>query len=439
MKKVIILLALFTGIQSAQGQTLKERIKAKADALEAKMNNIATGSNNARIPVFSTDMGQDEIAKSWKDGSYKYYLDRSAGWKTEESLDLKFVANADGVIDKIMVGDEPYNLQDKSMGFGTQYYGEWNHYFLVMDTATIVLYMRMSDDYYYVKHCINNHIGSNNTVADDLIAYVKDASALNSTLSTERSNAREAERKAKYGLADKDVASIKVNIKPIELDGKFSLGQYGKIDYEIVATLTDGTEISTHDGGYTTDYSISRPHAQDDDFDVILPVFSDKDVYQVDVTLDKDNSITATGKVALTYDYDLSFNWSAYGGFRKRNGDSARDVDLYIKQTTNTESGKTLLMARIVDSYSDEMLSEFKIDPSKTMYIKLYGGDGGVDEGTPTNGGNGGDVTVHVDPNVTSYKLKTGLTGGSGGKGSYYRGDDGDDGSVTEVVEKVSF
>ncbi len=438
MKKVIILLALFAGIQSAQGQTLKERLKAKADALEAKVNGLSNGSKSAHVPVFNTDMGQDEIAKTWKDGSYKYFLDRSAGWKTEEDIDLKFVSNEEGVIDQIMVGDEPYNLQDKSMGFGTQYYGEWNQYFLVMDTATIVLYMRMSADYYYVKFCINNHIGSDNTVAEDLIAYVAEASALNSKLSKERSKARAAERKAKYGLEDKDVASIKVNIKPLEINGKVSLGQYGKIDFEVVATLKDGTKISTHDGGYLSDYSISYPHAQDDGFDVILPILSDKDLYQVDVKLKKDPSIIATEQIALTYDHDLSFNWSAYGGYSRQNGDSARDVDIYIKQTTNTESGKALLMARIVDSYSEEQLSEFKIDPSKTIYIKLYGGDGGADDGTPTNAGNGGDVKVHVDPNVTSYNLKTGLTGGTGGKGSYYQGQNGSDGSVTEVIENVN-
>lgn len=438
MKQLFIFLVLFIGAESLQAQSLKEKLKAKADALEQKMNSLTNGSRSARVPVFSTDLGQDEIAKTWKDGSYKFFIYGSGAWRTEENIDLKFEENEEGVIDKIMYGDEPYMLLGKSSGFGTEYYGEWNHNYLAMDTVTIVVYSKLSDDYFNVKNCINNHIGADNTVGEDLIAYVKEADKLNNELSTARGNARKAERKAKYGLEDKDVVSIKVELTPVEVKGKILLGQYGKISFNVLATLKDGSVISTSDGGYFSDYSFSYPHAQEDGYDLILPVLSDKDLYQVDVKLKKDPSITTSGQITLTYKQDLSFNWSAYGGFSRQDGESARHVDVYIEQTKNTESGEDLLMVRIVDSYSDEMLSEFKIDPSKTIYIKLYGGDGGVDEGTPTNAGNGGSVTVHVDPNVNSYNLKTGLTGGSGGKGSYYSGADGDDGSVTEIIENVN-
>ncbi|MFK7787369.1 MAG: hypothetical protein AB8B56_19755 [Crocinitomicaceae bacterium] len=230
-----------------------------------------------------------------------------------------------------------------------------------------------------------------------------------------------AARKAKYGLHDKKVTSISITASLPEENGNFS-----PYSYSIEATLEDGTKISTNDGGFFSDYNITRTGT--DFSDNINGEFVEGDQVSIEASLKYNPAIKDVKK--LTLDYNTNINFFMYGrGWSGSEGEDGNDVEIEIKQETHAVTGKPILRVKLTGRGE---VKKFSISPNKTMIVKTYGGSGGEDDERFYNGGDGGDITVYKDPSVEAFRIKYDTNGGAPGGRSANAGRDG----MYKVIEQ---
>jgi len=276
---------------------------------------------------------------------------------------------------------------------------------------------------------------SMNKLAAEIEAYEKWAAAKIKADQESAGASREAERQAKaaarlkkYGLADKDVKSIEVITA---VPAKF--GYYIPFSYKVVATLKNGTKISTGNGeGFLEDYIITAPKR---DFNgAIESGFLDSDEIVITAKLKKDPSISHTAKISIPYNSSLKFELYGKGWYHKR-GDNGYDVTLKIKQENHSVTGKPVLRVRLESNAAYAPLREFTISPDQAIIVDCHGGDGGNEEGH-FNGGNGGNIRVIKDPSVENFYVDYNVNGGAKGG---YNASAGRDGRYTVVEQPVNF
>lgn len=257
----------------------------------------------------------------------------------------------------------------------------------------------------------------------------------------------EAEKRAKFTTEKKEVTKIRIETS----DKKLVQGK--SYTYKVIATLKDGSEISTADGGYLDEYEVSATGlpVTYTNFDGTFNTLSDKTpliTVPIENTVDGDKvvltvkskfhkTLTATASFEMDYSANVNIDYNAvydaYGGIT--NGGSLK---VEMKLTTHSISKEKLIEYRMFSVTTGGLIKHFKINQTATVVI-----DGNGKRGNPSkNGSDGGNFTVIIDPSVTSYNLTINNKGGNGGEGNKSNpgnGLRGADGKVEKINQKVTW
>jgi len=258
----------------------------------------------------------------------------------------------------------------------------------------------------------------------------------------------EADKKAKYTTEKKEVTKIRIETT----DTKLVQGK--SYTYKVIATLTDGSEISTATGGYLDEYEVTATGLPltytnfDGTFNCVsdknplinvpieAPITGDKVVLTVKSKFHK--SLTAaTASFDMDYSGNVNIDYNgapdAYGGVR-----DGGSLKVEMKLTTHAITKEKLIEYKMFSKTTGDLLKHFKINQTATVILDANG-----IRGTPSkNGSDGGNITVVIDPSVTSYNLTINNKGGNGGKGNNSNPGDGlkgSDGTVEKLNQKVTW
>jgi len=435
-KKLILLLLTTLVFNLANAQGLKARLKAAKEKINNKLEEAA--GNKDYSSEFEGKEFPDMLTHidKWHGKTIKSY--------TYDYRDLRYYSSEKVKVEVVKEGNEYKYIQlgqwkfvaeknpdsDKIANFkgspGALYF---------TDTKIVTYYGRSGEEggvsikrFYGAKEPakkVEAEISAYNKYTKKLISSdVAAADKERAKIAAEKA----AIRKAKYGLVDKDVKSIEVIPN---VPAKF--GHFIPFSFKVVATLKDGTKISTGNGeGFIEDYILTTPKRG---FNGALESgFLKSDEVVITAKLKKDPSIGHTKKVSIPFNSDIRFEFYGKGWYHKR-GDNGYNVTLKIKQEKHSVTGKPVLRVRLESNASYAPLSEFSISPDKAIIVDCHGGDGGNEEGH-FNGGNGGNIRVIKDPSVENFYVDYNVNGGQKGG---YNASAGKDGKYTVQVQKVNF
>lgn len=436
VKKIVLISLGILLMNVAEAQKLKDKLKAAKEKLNTKLEE-ASGNKDYTAEFEGVEFADMmTFVDAWNGKTIKSY--------NYDYRDLRYYFSEDVKVEVVKEGGEYKYIQlgqwkfvaeknpdsDKIANFkgspGALY---------ISETKIVTYYGRSGDEggiaikrFYGTKEPakkIEAEIVAYNKYTKELInADVAVADAERARIAAEKA----AARKAKYGLHDKDVKSIEVIA---QAPAKF--GYFIPFSYEVVATLTNGTKISTANGeGFLDDYIITKPKTSYEG--ALESGFLNSDELTITAKLKKNPSISHTAKVSVPYNSDIRFEYYGKGWYHKR-GDNGYDVTVTIKQERHSVTGEPVLRVRIESNADYASLVEFSISPDKAIIIDCSGGAGGNEEGH-FNGGNGGNVRVIKDPSVESFYIDYDI---SGGKKGGYNASDGNDGRYTVQVQNVKF
>lgn len=261
-----------------------------------------------------------------------------------------------------------------------------------------------------------------------------------------------AEKRAKYTITDKNVTGIKVKVAD-------KMKQGSSYSIVVVATLKDGSTISTSEGGYMDEYEISatgvpatfndptaitgtRAGVGESSINVpdVLVVPGDK--IEITVRAKHNPALKATATAIMDYSGSVDLDYNAEMRSDKISIDGG-DMRLEVKQVKHLVTGEALLEYKVFNGRG-VLLKHFRIDKSASVNVSVNGQKGWKAISAskpPMNGTKGGDVTVIIDPSVSSYNLNISNKGGRGGEGGYGypAGRDGSDGRVEKINQKVNW
>jgi len=439
--KLIPVLFLFANSFSASSQeTLKEKIARKKAEIEAKLNNSLNGGAGTTSRL-DPNVSQSVMAAKWEDKEYTKYTSVGGESGTEK---MKVIKEA-GKVTEIWFEDTKYLADEEGKSDFVRYYKTTGggNYKVVFFEEKIIFFTVTTRGVYSTSYFLNNK-GS----YDDLKAvevYV-DSSRVNQQteldlLAKNENAAAEkaaAEKKVKWSIEGKKVTKIEVT----DISSPNSFGYYRSFFFQVKATLADGKTISTSDGGFWSDYTLTYSNGDVKSKTIQDTKFITGDKIVVEVKSKFDGNIKATGEVVMDYSESLTLNNSSNNW-----GESALNYRLEVKQRSHAVTGKPLIMIKSIDLSGYAKPKYMIIDADQTLNIYTNGHNGyktvgvGNATGNGANAGNGGNITVIKDPSVTSFNINYSMDGGTGGAGTsgYNRGRVGRDGTFKEEVRAVSF
>ncbi|MFD1552064.1 hypothetical protein DNU06_00810 [Putridiphycobacter roseus] len=443
-RKAILLSALFLTVlgSNLNAQTMKEKLEAKKAALEAKLNEKLGALSN--IDTLDPDISQEAIMTTWADGKHnEYYFNGSSCQQTPSEIDLKFTRE-DGKVVAVTYDGAEYRADHEGISDFVRYYKSpgnlcivfaesWAYVFTYTHNETSVkgkYFINRKLDYAY-SQTISRYLEASKVHQADALAEIAKKEAADADKAA-------AEKKAKWSIEGKNLA--KVEITDVKAPHKF--GYFRGFSFQVKATLKNGKTISTKDGGFWSDYTMTYTNGDYDGATIKPTTLVKDDKIIVTVSSKFDPSIKATQEVVLNYDEALYYTMQA-----KNWGTSANDYKIEIKQVKHQSNGTDLLLYRVTDLDGYDPVQVFKLRADQTLHFKTDGANGyktvgvGNETGPGANAGNGGNITVIKDPSVTSYNLNYSLKGGTGGAGTYgyNRGQNGRDGIFKEEVRTVNF
>lgn len=401
---------------------------------------IATVTTSVATTEF---ISQDIIAKNWKDGDYAHRMDYSGMWQPQGKKPIKFNKDEAGEVKSIEVDGQTFDCNKGSSSAFIKSYSSNSNDILYLTATSIVKYRLVSGDVFpkdvwgdkISQSVIKKEVAEFREYADKMIEQEKGVYSENKKAEEEK---QAAARKAKYGLDDKEVVSIKI----INLTLPEKFGHFTDFSFDLVATLKDGSTISTegYDQGFRSDYQISFENVTWDDRSLIGGKFIKGDKIVVNVSLGKNENIKTSAEAVLKYNQGVSFSYNGTSWSRDA-GEPALDYKIEVKQDKHAVTGVPVLRIRISTLAGGTFISEFSMAPEHTFTFNCKGGNGGSDDGQGNNGANGGNILVVKDPSVKVFTLSYKNNGGSGGRGatSSYNGKDGRDGTYKEEVRAVNF
>lgn len=472
MKQIIVsVLVLFAQLSLVQAQTMKEK-------LNAKKSELLGGEKEEEGAAISTEASHqfDEVEK-FLTASKVYKITQRAGgsfyhdkWNGEFEVmekNMTKVERTDGKVTsfscyagglKSEESSAPLYYTNKNQSeFMVFVNGRGFHVQGLKPDGSIYkvvgIYSISKDD---AKACTKWGPNFVQTEIANYYAQVKplhDAAA--DALQTQLDNAA-AEKRAKNTIVDKEVVSLSVQSGS---NGKAKQGSTYSV--VIVATLKDGTKISTADGGFSDEYTISAtglPATYKDpaNFSMERSTVGESTITVPDVAVVSGDNIAITvvakhnpkltATTTLTMDYsekvDLLYNAEmrsdrvvVVGG----------DLRIELKKVKHAVSGESLLEYKVFNTYNgkNELLKHFRVKQSESVFASVNGQKGwGAMSSTPAmNGTNGGNVQVIVDPSVDSYTLNISNKGGQGGAAGsgYPAGISGQEGKVETLKQKVNW
>ena len=406
--------------------------------MELSLNNKLLGE----VTTLDPNVSQSEMAAKWEDGTYDIY-DFNGEACNENGSKTRFTfTKVDGKVVSVKQDDGGYVADEEGKSEFVRYFksnGGWNIVFT--DNWAYIFtgsgenmrgqkFIKKTGRYADAKMVKKYLEDSKVNQTAELTAYAKNESALK--------NKAEAERKAKWSIEGKNVTKIEIT----DIKAPFKFGYYRGFNFQVNATLKDGKTISTKDGGFRSDYTISYKNADYKGSTIEPSMFVKDDKVIVTVTSKFNPSVKATVGVILNYDEDLYFTNNA-----KNWGTSANNYKIEIKQVKHASNGTDILLYKVTDLGGYDPVRIFKLRADQTLHFTTDGANGyktvgtGNETGPGANAGNAGNITVIKDPSVESYNLDYSMNGGTGGAGTYgyNRGRDGRDGTFKEEVRAVKF
>jgi len=251
----------------------------------------------------------------------------------------------------------------------------------------------------------------------------------------------EADKRAKFTTKGKDVVKLKLKC------ASATCVQGQSYVLEVIAVLKNGTEVSTATGGFPDEYDITAtglPTTYNSEFGQASTIQGCLFVVPQDAVVKGDKiTITVKSKYYPSQTANITFNMD-YSGFVKcdynayiNSASSSRrtrgsDLRVEIKAVKNAVSGADLLEYKVFAAESGRLLRHFRVDLAAGVSVETSGQKGWKGQ----DGTDGGNITVVVDPSVTSYNLNTRNNGGKRGEGGLY---DGKTGTVQKLNQKVTW
>lgn len=250
-------------------------------------------------------------------------------------------------------------------------------------------------------------------------------------LNTDVAN-KEQENRSKFSIKDKKVKSI---------SAKFAQTSYkpgDAVSFEIIATLEDGSSISTTKGGYLDDYEItysgfSRKEGRTGEGRAFVTYMVDTDKLipndKIGMTVKSKYHPTLKSEASASADYDTEWTFAREGVATTKKAASGADIRLEVKKVK--VNGK--------DCYEMKVYYWGKLEDHVRQYkpmvtISVSGLDGTNPKGQ--DGGDGGNVEIIKDPSAADFKV---LVYNTGGKGSDVFQNHGRNGNKTELTQKLSW
>lgn len=418
-------------------QTLQEKLAAKIAAKLAKKNGGSASKSNSLDPNIS----QSEMAAKWESKEYAKF--NSAGG--ENGSEKMKIVKADGKVTEIWFEDTKYLADEHGKSDFVRYYKTTGggHFKAVFFEDKIIFFTTDLSGSSRTQFSLNKKASYSDLQA--AVAYVDsskvnqqaelDAFAKNQKASSDKDF---AEKKAKWSIEGKKVTKIEVT----DIKAPDAFGYYRPFSYQIKATLADGKTISTKDGGFWSDYTITYKNGDVKSKTIQDTKFVEGDKIVVTVKSKFDSKIVATADIVMDYSETLTSNFNSNNW-----GVSGSDLKIEMKQRKHAVTGKPVIMIKVTDlsGYAKPKYMIIDADQSLNVWTKGHNGYKTVGTGNETgngaNAGNGGNITVYKDPSVTNFNLDYTTDGGIGGAGTYgyNRGRDGRDGTYKEIVRAVNF
>lgn len=293
----------------------------------------------------------------------------------------------------------------------------------------------------YAKNAVASYIKA--------VKPIHDAAENNATAEKEKAA---AEKRTQYTITNKDVKSINLSVAKKMEQGEI----YGLM---VVATLKDGSTISTKEGGYMDEYeitvsgipatyndptSISGKRATVGESSIQIPDLAavSGDKVLITVKAKHNAALKVSQEAVMDYSKSVDLNYNAEMRSDKRSIVGG-DMRIELKQLKHAVTSEDLLEYKVFNG-KGELLKHFRINQSASVNVSVNGQKGWKAISAtkpPMNGTKGGDVKIIIDPSVGSYNLNISNTGGRGGDGGYGypAGSDGRDGKVEKVKQKVTW
>lgn len=275
-----------------------------------------------------------------------------------------------------------------------------------------------------------------------IVTYLTDASkGVNEARANEKAAAdkAESEKRAKYTTQGKAVTKIRI------VQSSTTAEQGKTYVFTIIATLKDGSEISTEKGGYTDEYIITAtglPETYDGTFGKTKTVNGNTITIPENAVVNGDKivitvkskyhaTLSATATYTMDYSNNVVCDYNAYinsgSGSQRTVGGNLR---IEIKGVKHGVSGAELLEYKVFGTKGN-LLRHFRVANGVFVTAQCDGQKGWKGQ----NGTDGGNITIVLDPSVKSYNLNTSNKGGQAGAGGYA----GSAGTIEKLNQKVSW
>lgn len=387
------------------------------------------------LPVVS----QSVTAATWLDGEYAYFK-RSGDilMKEVEKRKLKFTKNEKGEVTEFTLDDVTYRGDEHGKSEFIRYFTAGNSWCIFFTPK--VIYQFESP----VNFTIKGSIGAKGKIdmRTSIEAFLEESKSMQEAdikaweaKKAEEDRLAQLEKEKQFSIKNKEVS--KLEIINLQLPEKF--GHYTGFDFDVKATMKDGSVLSTDNGGFWSDYIISYSGGDYSD-GKIQGKFIKDDKIVVTVTSAFDPAMKATSDVVVLYNQDITFNYTATGWSRSA-GETANDFKIEVKQVKHKVNGSTLNAIQITNVSMGTVVAQFKLGVDQTLHFTCNGGYGGSDDGYGKDGGDGGNITVIKDPTVKTFNLNYSNRGGKAGRGSTtsYDGRAGRDGEYVTETATVNF
>ncbi|QIE59830.1 hypothetical protein G5B37_09710 [Rasiella rasia] len=287
----------------------------------------------------------------------------------------------------------------------------------------------------------NKWEATNESVASYATATFKNQTNARANVKVAKAAQAEADRKAN-SLENKKVKEIRLEL----ITTPKKVAHFSEaIDYGIVATLQDGTQLKTSNLGGKLPWddfklthtgcssTIERVKVDEDatkltNDEIVLQVQS---VYHPSLRSKK--AIPTTNDVSIQVsrngfygaDRAQATNKATFGASQP--GGNGHTLTVKVKTVSHKKSGIKLNKIYIYDETERKVVAHYKLTPSTQLIINANGGNGqwgsdGTSGSFPNGdkggaGGRGGDVTIIKDPSVTEFNITVNNNGGKGGSG----------------------
>ncbi|WP_299109300.1 hypothetical protein [uncultured Tenacibaculum sp.] len=280
----------------------------------------------------------------------------------------------------------------------------------------------------------------NKMVADYAKAVFKNQTSARANVKEQKKAVAEAERK-KNSLENKEVSNIQIKLinKPQKV-AHFSEA----IKYGVVATLKDGSKLSTENlGGKLpwSDFTLKNKGCSNT-IDEVRVDEDAKSLKEDRITIELISkyhpSLKAVKHINTTNNISIQVNQNGFWGYNRhkhvtvfqgKNGQHAGRGDnltIKVKTVTHKQTGVKLNKIDIYNTTKQKHVARYKLTTGTKLIVNNQGGGGmngfegsksSPNGGNGGNGGAGGNILLIKDPSVTKLNIELNNSGGAAGKG----------------------